>query len=185
MKKILAFAALMVVAYLAFRLVPVSEPPPILGRLPEFSFTDIQGRKVDNTSLHDGSWAINFFFSSCPKICPAINSKLKALSLENPELNLLSISVDPERDTAEALANYAAKLELPLERWHFVTLPKAESAKFAEQIMLYLGDTTEEHNTRVVFTDHMGQIRGSFRGNDAEFEAEARALISGIRNEHR
>ena len=185
MKKSLLCLLAILVGYVAYRIWPVPEPLPVLGKMPAFALTDIQGRKVDNASMLGKVWAISFFFSSCPKTCPAINAKLRSLAKKNPSLNLLSVSVDPERDSIEALQKYATKLDLPLDKWHLITIPRAESAKFAEDIMLYIGDSADAHNTRVLYADHFGLIRGGLSGLDPDFEDESQIIIDRIIQEHR
>lgn len=82
-----------------------------------FQLVDQQGRPVDQ-SLLQGRWSLVFFgFTYCPDYCPTtlqmLDATRQALGLEGAELQIVFISVDPERDTPEALADYLSSDGFP------------------------------------------------------------------------
>lgn len=110
------------VAGLMFALRNVGEPPPALSatilpagnELPEFTLLDQDGAIVDR-SIFEGQWDVVFFgFTNCPDICPATMTVLgqarRALAADGrqPLPRIVLVSVDPERDTPEAMARYIA-----------------------------------------------------------------------------
>lgn len=110
------------VAGLMFALRNVGEPPAALSatilpagnELPEFTLLDQDGAIVDR-SIFEGQWDVVFFgFTNCPDICPATMTVLgqarRALAADGrqPLPRIVLVSVDPERDTPEAMARYIA-----------------------------------------------------------------------------
>jgi protein SCO1/2 len=87
---------------------------PQPGTLPHFSLLDQDGAEFSNESLH-GQWSLLFFgFTHCPDICPAT---LQQLAIARSRVlqqgaadfpNIVLISVDPERDTPDVMAEYVA-----------------------------------------------------------------------------
>jgi protein SCO1/2 len=87
---------------------------PVGNELPEFALLDQDGAPVDR-SVFEGQWDVVFFgFTNCPDICPATMTVLGQAKREleaqgrNPLPRLVLVSVDPERDTPEAMARYVA-----------------------------------------------------------------------------
>ncbi len=84
-----------------------------LGRpraLAAFSLTDTEGRTVGNDALRGHATLVYFGFTSCPDICPATLATLRELRSRSPlaDLSMWFITVDPERDTPQALRDYLA-----------------------------------------------------------------------------
>ena len=87
---------------------------PAGNELPEFALLDQDGAAVDRTAF-EGQWDVVFFgFTNCPDICPATMTVLGQAKREleaqgaDPLPRLVLVSVDPERDTPEAMARYIA-----------------------------------------------------------------------------
>ncbi len=78
-------------------------------RLGAFQLTERSGRPVGDTDLNDEVWVASFIFTHCPLSCPRISSVMKGLQdkLKDSPVRLVSITVDPDRDTPEVLAAYA------------------------------------------------------------------------------
>jgi cytochrome oxidase Cu insertion factor (SCO1/SenC/PrrC family) len=85
-------------------------PLPELGAVPDFSFTERSGRVVARKDLLGRIWVADFIFTSCAGTCPVMTSRMagvhQALRAE-PGALCVSFSVDPDRDTLEALRAYA------------------------------------------------------------------------------
>jgi protein SCO1/2/putative membrane protein len=96
-----------------------------LGR---FRLVERSGRAVTDADLADRVWVASFVFTHCPLSCPRISSVMKGLQgrFEGTGVRLVSVTVDPERDTPEVLADYARRFGADPDRWWFLTGPKPE-----------------------------------------------------------
>lgn len=105
---------------------------PELGVLPEFSLTDQSGAQFGRNQLLGRVWIADFVFTSCADACPRLTQKLRSVQdrLTAQEqargIGLLSLSVDPERDTPQKLADYARSFGARDSVWRFLTGPQAE-----------------------------------------------------------
>src|SRR5262249_54808382 len=89
----------------------VPEPPPVMFALPAFGLTDRLGKPFGSNELAGHVWIADFFFTSCPTRCPELTETMKRVQKRMRNMGdavfLVSISVDPERDTLEKIAEYA------------------------------------------------------------------------------
>jgi len=100
------------------------QPDPNLELLsiPSFAFTDLEGETVTDASLDGRVTVLDFFFTSCPFVCPPMGANMARAqeALAGTGVRFVSVSVDPERDTPEALRAYAAKHGGELDTWTFL-----------------------------------------------------------------
>jgi protein SCO1 len=101
---------------------------PHLGTVPPFALVDHEARVFTERALLGHPTIIDFVFTRCDTICPVISARMARLQeqlsdREAASIQLVSISVDPNHDTPEKLAAYAAKLGARPDRWRFVTGP--------------------------------------------------------------
>ncbi len=150
------------------------EPLPELGLAPDFHLTNTKGESVDAKDLSGKVRVLNFFFSSCPTICPTINGYMSGIHKEFQKdgvLNL-SLSVDPERDTPEKLAEYSKDYRVSDSNWLFLTQVNDGDSKVTDIIdtgfKLASGQTIDMHSTRIVLVDSKDRIRGFYRGLEPE-----------------
>jgi len=89
----------------------------------DFELTERSGRKVTKADLLGRPWAVCFIFTYCQDTCPRITSQFKRLQdrLTDADVRLVSISVDPKRDTPEKLQKYADTYKADPKRWLFLT----------------------------------------------------------------
>lgn len=105
---------------------------PDLGALPDFSLTDQRGQPFRSANLRGRVWLADFVFTSCADVCPLLTQKMRSLQDRlTPEeqagaIGLLSLTVDPERDTPEKLAAYARTFGAREGTWSFLTGPQAD-----------------------------------------------------------
>jgi cytochrome oxidase Cu insertion factor (SCO1/SenC/PrrC family) len=170
----LAFAVLASGAYAGYKVYEVSTHRPTgdvvapqLPPLTDFELTDQSGEPVRSADLKGKVWVASFFFSTCPSSCGRLNANIKAMS-EKPELDgvtWLSITVDPETDTVERLAEYAHMLNADGERWHFCRHDDFSYVKrLANDVFRVGGVSFKGHNDYVVVIDRNGEIAGMFNG---------------------
>ncbi len=100
-----------------------TESLPLLGNAPDFELQNERGQVFQSKSLAGKPWVISFFFTSCPHVCPAIQGRFKKLRREfdSESLNFVSLSIDPVRDTPQALLNFRSRLSDQSSNWILLT----------------------------------------------------------------
>lgn len=167
---------------------PASSPLPQLGTVPAFTLVERDGRVVTAGTLLGTPWVADFVFTRCAVSCPRMTSRMLALGERIPEgVKRVSISVDPEHDTPEVLAEYAASYGITGDDWLFLTgEPAALREWVVEGFKLGLGEdpTSQEepitHSTRFVLVDAVGVIRGYYDAFDGESFERLVADVKGL-----
>jgi protein SCO1/2/putative membrane protein len=144
-----------------------------------FRLTERSGRTITNADLANRVWIASFIFTHCPLSCPRITSVMKGLQakLGGTNVQLVSISVDPDRDTPAVLEDYARKFAADPDRWWFLTGPKDDLVQLVRQrFKLGLSVAPEgalpggaeaiTHSDRLVLVDHGNRIVAYFDSND-------------------
>lgn len=146
---------------------------PNVAEVPHFTLTDETGRPFGNGELKDRVWIADFIFTSCAGSCPQITEKMRLLQKRLPEkIQLVSISVDPTRDTPMVLAEYARRAGAQAGRWHFLTGPAPVIGPLIQQgfrLSVAEGGSSQEpviHSIRLVLVDPEGKIRGYYDSTD-------------------
>ena len=147
----------------------------IVKPVPPFEFTDQKGDIVNNETFKDKIFIVDFFFTSCPSICPVMTKNMLKIHdhyLENDRIKYLSHSIDPKRDSVQRLDMYANKIDITTnKKWHFVTGDWEEIKKMAAVYMIAANIAKDapggyEHSGMFVLVDRKGQIRGFCNGTD-------------------
>jgi protein SCO1/2 len=135
---------------------------------PPFALVDHRGQRVSLTSLRGRPVVMTFVYANCHATCPLLIERLKALEARTPSgaIAFLAVSLDPERDTPEALAAAAAHWGLG-DRWHLLTgepsavraLLRAHGVQWAP-----LPNAEIAHSNVVVLIDRGGRVAFSYRG---------------------
>jgi protein SCO1 len=143
--------------------------------LPDCRLIDQRGKAFHLSDFKGQALAITFIFTRCPlpNFCPLMNQHFAVAQHElkngaaSSKWHLLSISLDPEYDTPERLATYAASYEPDPHWWTFVTGDAEEIGKFGTALGLVTSRNGAqiEHNLRTVVTDPSGRVRQVFTGN--------------------
>ncbi|CAN5403659.1 hypothetical protein BH09VER1_BH09VER1_09400 [soil metagenome] len=168
-----AIAFLVAAGVIAFGYVTLQQSkPPVspLGKIapvPPFSFTDQYGKRVSNTDLKGKVWVADFIFTRCPGPCPMMTRHMgelnRALGDNAKDVELVSMTVDPDYDTSEVLKKYGERAGATEKRWKFLTGPKAKIDEvITKGLLLPLGqgeDGLPMHSTRFVVVDRDGWIR--------------------------
>ena len=146
---------------------------PVLGQVGNFSLIERDGRRVTLDTLRGRVWIADFFFASCAGTCPVMTGRMRMLNDElarhfRDEVLLVSVSVDPARDTPSALRAYAIKHGVPASRWLFLTGDKAQMETMAVKSFklgspqAVPGEDQILHSERFFLVDREGRIRGSY-----------------------
>ena len=153
--------------------------PKIIGRfsgnelmkfekVPDFEFTDQNNELVTNENFKNKVYVVEFFFTSCPTICPRMNENMVKIQNEfygNPSFGIASVSIDPERDSPEVLKAYAKEKGATLKNWYFLTGDKSDVYSFSNDgFRLYAGENKDveggfEHSGLFALIDKEGYIR--------------------------
>lgn len=178
----IAFIVLIFGIYAIPKIVAKLKTPdmPIIGTAPEFSFTNQDGEIIDNSYYQGKVYVAEFFFTTCPTICPIMNNHMVKIQDEfygNLDFGIVSFSINPEYDTPEILKAYAKEHKATLKTWHFLTGDKEEIYKVANQgFALYAGENAAaeggfEHSGMFALVDKKGNIRSRLdkQGNPIGF----------------
>ena len=153
---------------------------------PDFTLTDQTGRTFASAAERGKVLLVNFIYTSCRDACPLLTAKLALIQRRLAEVEgvrLVSITVDPLRDSPAVLARYAEGFGARPERWVFLTGTAAE----VEAVLRAFGVTVRpgpeeslDHTMVTVLVDRQGRRRFSYFGPDfdeAHVAADARALL--------
>ena len=167
----------------------------------DFSFINQNNDTITNDSLAGSIYVANFFFTSCPSICPTMTRNMSYLQDKlsvYPNIRFISHTVDPYNDTPEKLNNYVNSMQqknisIDLSNWDFVTGDKDELYKIAKSYLCFVLESDEEttggfiHSEYFVLIDKQGRIRSGIDKNgnvvgayDGTSEVQMKDLISDI-----
>ncbi len=133
-----------------------------------FEFVNRNNEIIDNNTLKDKVYVLEFFFTSCPTICPKMHQsmlKIQNAFYGNPNFGMVSITIDPKRDSPEVLTKYAKEHNVTLKNWFFLTGDKEKIYDFANNgFKLYAGENEKaeggfEHSGLFALVDKNGFIR--------------------------
>jgi cytochrome oxidase Cu insertion factor (SCO1/SenC/PrrC family) len=160
--------------------------------LADFELIDQTGARVTRADLSGRPLIVDFVFTTCSGPCPAMSAGMAELqqALGAAPVTLVSVSVDPARDTPEALAGYAEALGAEPGRWRFLTGDEDQIVTLATSLHLGVARATPPasgevrlgeqvtHSTKFVVLDAEGVVRGYYDGQSADGRraAVARAL---------
>jgi protein SCO1/2 len=193
---LLAASVLLPVACIQKKEVPL----PILGArevegndtvyhtIADFQFVDQDSTTVTNKTFQDKIYVTDFFFYSCRTICPIMKKEMKRLydSLQtDPDVLLLSHTIDPTYDTVGILHDLAQRLEVKSDKWHFVTgQPQDYVYKLAQTSYFTPAMEDKEepdgfiHSGAFLLIDKQKRIRGKYDGTKEE---DVNRLLTDIR----
>jgi protein SCO1/2 len=145
-----------------------------IGKVPSFSFVNQNNDTITNRDYAEKVYVVEFFFTTCPSICPVMNRNMKEVQsafINKENFGIASITINPEYDTPEVLKEYANKYEVTNPNWHFLTGNYNEIYTLAnEGFNLYVGEAEEveggfEHSGFFALIDKQGTIRSRIDTN--------------------
>src|SRR5437660_3640916 len=174
---------------------------PMLGELPAFSLLAEDGKPFGREDLLGRVWIADFVYTSCSDACPRLQAKMKKLQdrliplEQGGNIGLLSISVDPERDTPTKLKEYGETFGARAGLWRSLTGDQKEVERTvvrgfhtamakvpAEGADPHLAAFEIMHGERLVLVDRLGRIRGYYDADDRDrLLRAARSLTPGGR----
>jgi len=145
-------------------------------KLPPFSFTDQYGKPFTEKDIAGKVVIADYIFTRCQTICPKMSNYLEDVQrafADNPNVVLLSHTVDPDFDSVAVLNTYAKVHGALQGKWYFLTGEKSELYKHASEGYKIVaseeatGPDAFVHSDRIVLLDKNGYIRGYYNGTDS------------------
>jgi protein SCO1/2 len=142
-------------------------------KIPYFEFTNQDGKKVTRDDLLGHVYVADFFFVTCPTICPKMTTNMGYVQnkfSDRKDLRFISITVNPEHDTVEVLKDYAEMVHANTENWDFLTGDKDAIYDVALNGFFVSAQKDEVapggflHSQYLILIDKEGHIRGLFDG---------------------
>ena len=152
-----------------------------------FSLTNQNGITITNKDYENKIYVVDFFFTSCPTICPIMTNNMLKIQdefIDNDDIKLLSMSVTPEIDNVEILKQYAIEKGVNDSKWNITTGPKKHIYELARKsyfAVVEQGDGGLQdfiHTPNFILIDTNKQIRGIYDGTN---ENEILRLIADIK----
>lgn len=139
-----------------------------IGSAPSFSLINQDNKTISDKDFKDKVYVVEFFFSTCPTICPIMNQNMLEIQkqfLSNDDFGIVSITINPENDTVEVLNQHAKGLGVSHKNWHFLTGDKNSIYEIANKgFNLYASQNNKakggfEHSGFFALIDKDGNIR--------------------------
>jgi len=169
-------------------------------KIDDFSFINQDNETITNDSLTGSIYVANFFFTSCPSICPTMTRNMSYLQDKLsvfPNIRFLSHTVDPDNDTPEKLRSYVSLMQqkninINLSNWDFVTgdkdkLYQSAADYFVNASVDSLAPGGFLHSEYFILIDKQGRVRSGIDKNgnavgayDGTNEVQMKDLINDI-----
>jgi protein SCO1/2 len=167
---------------------------PQLNRVQDFSFVDQDGERITNKNVEGKVYVAEFFFTTCPGICPKMNTNLRPIYdkyINEPQFLILSHTVNPSTDTVARLKVYADSLGVNAHHWIFLT-GKKDSLYRAARNSYLLDDPKNNispldeqfiHTQYFALVDKNGNVRSIIDGLKKDELAEMQKQIDALLRE--
>jgi len=175
------------VAGITFLRVKYYQPPlPQIKAVPAFQLTERSGKPLGLEDLKGKVLLVDFIYSECPGPCPMISSRFSKLQeevLKDPNVLMVSITLNPAHDTVKVLNQYAERFHASPDRWLFLTGDKSNVLDLVVKgFMITVLDQDDQkqpiiHSTKFALVDKQGIIRAYY---DAADETNRMEILRGI-----
>lgn len=165
----------------------------VYHKIARFQFVDQDSAMVTNDTFKGQIYVSDFFFTTCRTICPIMKTQMLRVykaTAGMPDVKLLSHTIDPEYDTVALLHDFAKKLGVTSDRWHFVTGAKDSIYKIAQTsyFATAMEDKSEPdgfiHSGAFLLIDKDQRIRGKYDGTKEEDVDRLLADIKRLQKEY-
>jgi protein SCO1/2 len=145
-------------------------------QIPDFALVNQDSQLVNQSTMAGKIYVADFFFTSCPTICPKMKQQLLRVYEEfeeNPDVLILSHTIDTRHDSVPVLKAYAEKLGVSSDKWHFLTGQKEEIYSLARAYMIPAEEDERApggyaHSGAFLLIDGNRHVRGVYDGTRAE-----------------
>ena len=159
-----------------------------IHQIAPFAFYNQNGELVNNQTVTGKIYVTDFFFTTCPSLCPKLTGNMSRLQEEfrnDDEILLVSHTVMPWVDSVDVLRNYGERMEIDPNKWLLLTgeaesiYQMARKSYFAELEVGYSRSPDEFiHTENFILVDQLGRIRGIYNGT---LGLEIRRIIEDIK----
>lgn len=145
----------------------------VFHTIPDFAFINQDSLPITNKTYEGKIYITDFFFTTCPTICPVMKKQLLRVYekyKENPKVGILSHTIDPRHDSVQVLKEYATRLGIDGNMWNFVTGDKSKIYKLGEKSYYITAgeDSTAAggiiHSGAFILVDTKRRVRGIYDG---------------------
>jgi protein SCO1/2 len=166
----------------------------IFHTIKDFSFTNQDGDEVTQETFRDKIYIADFFFTSCPTICPIMKTQMLRVHEKyknNADVLILSHTIDPKHDSVEVLHDFADRLGVSTDSWHFVTgdLDKIFDIGKTSYMVTAMEDKDEPggflHSGAFLVIDKQRRVRGIYDGTKEDKVDLLMADVDILLNEYR
>jgi protein SCO1 len=150
----------------------------IYPKIPDFSYLNQDSIVITSKSMKGKVWIANFFFTSCPSICPPMISQMKRLNILTQdiasEVQFMSFSIDPKTDQPSVLKTYIKNNGIRTNNWYFFTGNEAKTHRLGVMHFMVHADKDPmaaggfAHSDGMVLVDREGYVRGIYRGTQTK-----------------
>jgi cytochrome oxidase Cu insertion factor (SCO1/SenC/PrrC family) len=156
------------------------EPLTMYGTVPDFSLTERSGENITLAHLRGKIWIADFIYTTCTDTCPlqtGLMARLQEEYVSAPHVQLVSVTVDPERDTPQTLIRYATRHRADARRWFFLTGQRDRIIRLVRDgfhlSVAAIPDVADStgviaHSPRFVLIDKDARIRGYYDSRELE-----------------
>lgn len=158
---------------------PVALQPDHPRQLIPFSLDDQAGQKITRADLDGKFLVVSFLFTSCSLTCPIVSrqmNEIQQLTTNQPDVRLVSLTVDPADDTVPALAQYGERFSADADRWLFLTGDEAAMRDL-------IGTSFLSRDTNDVFSYMPGNFANIERIALVDPHGKVRAYFDGLNND--
>ncbi|MFT7352255.1 MAG: protein SCO1/2 [Flavobacterium sp.] len=140
----------------------------VIGPAPKFEFIDQNNATITNQDYAGKVYVLEFFFSTCPSICPIMNKNMRSIEDDFgkfDDFGIASITINPANDTPKVLLQHAKDLAVTSKNWHFLTGDLSQVLKLSNEGFKIYGAQNEkvvggfEHSGLFALIDKNGNIR--------------------------
>lgn len=173
---------------------PNGEEADIIHKIPKFNLVNQLGEEVTEKTFKDKIYIADFFFTTCPGICPKMTANMMGLQdefLDDDDVLLLSHSVTPKTDSVSILKRYAETKGIINNKWHLVTGDRKQIYDLGRQAYFVEEDQgvvkTEDdflHTQNFVLIDKQRRIRGIYNGLNKTSVQQLIADVKTLQKEH-
>ena len=148
----------------------------IYHTIQDFSLLDQDSTLVTNSTMSDKVYIADFFFTSCPTICPTMKAQMLRVYEKyegNNQVGILSHTIDPLYDTIPLLKDYSSRLGVSSSQWKFLWGDQDIIYDLAERSYMSIADEDNAapggfiHSGAFLLVDKKRRIRGVYDGTDA------------------
>jgi cytochrome oxidase Cu insertion factor (SCO1/SenC/PrrC family) len=160
----------------------------IMGEIPDFSLVNQAGMMIGRSDLLGRVNLVSFVYTRCTGPCPTLSKQMAQLYSDwvtLPDIQFVTITVDPDFDQPDVLAVYAQRYGADPERWHFLTGERArvyDLVRNGFRASIEDSDTPHEilHSQRFALVDRKGRIRAYLDGESEDLRTAVRPVLKRL-----